>query len=217
MRFARGFVGMLLLTIGIPATLAGVALGLAARRADGGFTARLGVVDLQARLPDGWFPVTAWVLGALGGLLLISAALLLRPARPREVVFVVEPDQVPVLAGRLGVASLSGLGLRPAPAPAAPADRQLVAVGASAARPRPALGPAPAHGPAPASARRPAPAGGAAPAHRPATLADLAPVLRAAPPAWPPFAPEPTTQPVRLETRRLRPAAPGGLRARQRS
>jgi hypothetical protein len=134
MRFARGLVGMLLLTIGIPATLAGAALGLAARHADGGLTARLGVVDLQARLPDGWPPVTAWVLVALGALLVASAALLLRPPRPREVVFVVEPDQVPVLAGRLGVTSLSGMGLRPAPAPT---DRQLVAVGAPAAPPGP--------------------------------------------------------------------------------
>ncbi|MFI1192446.1 hypothetical protein ACH4T9_04105 [Micromonospora sp. NPDC020750] len=197
MRFARALVGMLLLTIGIPALLAGVALGVATRRVDpdGGVTARIGAVDLQAELAAGWFPVAVWALIVLGGLLVVSAALLLRPVRPREVVFVVEPDQVPVLAGRLGMTSLDALGAGPAPAPAVPAERQLVAVGPPAGRPRPALGPAP--------------------ARRPATLADLAPPSPPAPLAWPPLNPEATARPVRIEPRRIRPAAPGPARTRQ--
>ncbi|WP_405094686.1 hypothetical protein [Micromonospora sp. NBC_01412] len=197
MRFARALVGMLLLTIGIPALLAGAALGVATRRADpaGGVTARIGAVDLHAELAAGWLPVAVWALIVLGGLLVVSAALLLRPVRPREVVFVVEPDQVPVLAGRLGMTSLDALGARPAPAPAVPAERQLVAVGPPTGRPRPALGPAP--------------------ARRPATLADLAPPSRSAPLAWPPLNPEATARPVRIEPRRIRPAAPGPARARQ--
>ncbi|WP_036374588.1 hypothetical protein [Micromonospora sp. ATCC 39149] len=215
MRIARALAGMLLLTIGIPALLAAGALGVLSRHPDaaGGFTVGIGAVVLQARPATDWFPVAAWLLGALGALLVASAVLLLRPARPREVVFVVEPDQVPVLADRLGVTSLDGLGARPAPSPAAPVDRQLVAVGASADRPRSALAPAP--------------------ARRPATLADLTPSPKPAssprsasssgassslpgPPAWPPVAPEATTRPVRIEPRRIRPAAPSA-RTRPRS
>jgi hypothetical protein len=84
----------------------------------------------------------AWALLAGGALLLVVAVLLLRPVRPREVVFVVEPDQVPVLAGRLGVSSLSGLGAREERADLA--ERQLVAVGSGTGeRPRAAIGPVP--------------------------------------------------------------------------
>ncbi|TDC57674.1 hypothetical protein E1258_21745 [Micromonospora sp. KC207] len=212
MRIARALTGMLLLTIGTPALLAAGALGVLSRHPDaaGGFTVGIGAVVLQARPATDWFPVAAWLLGALGALLVASAVLLLRPARPREVVFVVEPDQVPVLADRLGVTSLDGLGAGPAPSPAAPVDRQLVAVGASADRPRSAL----------------------APARRPATLADLTPSPKPAssprsasssgasslpgPPAWPPVVPEVTTRPVQIEPRRIRPAAPSA-RTRPRS
>ena len=74
-------------------------------------------------------------------LVVLAVVLLLRPVRPREVVFVVEPDQVPVLAGRLGVSSLSGLGQRSEPSTLP--DRQLVSVGsASTGRSRAAIGPA---------------------------------------------------------------------------
>ncbi|WP_306344834.1 hypothetical protein [Micromonospora sp. 4G55] len=106
-------------------------------------------LDLRAEVRSDWFRPVAWG-GLAGGLLLIVLAVLvlLRPVRPREVVFVVEPDQVPVLAGRLGVSSLSGLGAAPEP------ERQLVSVGAPE-RSRAAIG--------------------AVPARRPATLADLPP------------------------------------------
>ncbi|WP_018220895.1 hypothetical protein [Salinispora pacifica] len=134
MRFVRVITGVLLLVTGIPVLLGGAALG-----------ADL-TLDLRAELRESWVaPVTAGLLA--GGMLLVSGALalLLRPVRPREVVFVVEPDQVPLLAGQLGVTSLSGLG-----APAARAGdhpvvaragsqlvrpaRQLVSVGAAGER-----------------------------------------------------------------------------------
>ncbi|WP_442934584.1 hypothetical protein [Micromonospora sp. CPCC 205739] len=129
-----------------PGQLAGRRLSLVVMRPDGGAGLAL---DLRAEVRSDWFRPVAW--GSLaGGLLLIVLAVLvlLRPVRPREVVFVVEPDQVPVLAGRLGVSSLSGLGGAPEP------ERQLVSVGAPE-RSRAAIG--------------------AVPARRPATLADLPP------------------------------------------
>ncbi|MBQ0892746.1 hypothetical protein KBX37_06445 [Micromonospora sp. U56] len=129
-----------------PGELAGRRLILVVMRPDGGAGLAL---DLRAEVRSDWFRPVAW--GALaGGLLLIVLAVLvlLRPVRPREVVFVVEPDQVPVLAGRLGVSSLSGLGAAPEPEP------QLVSIGAPE-RSRAAIG--------------------AVPARRPATLADLPP------------------------------------------
>ncbi|MFJ6195482.1 hypothetical protein [Micromonospora sp. NPDC092111] len=115
-----------------PAELAGRRLSLVVLRPDGGAGLDL---RLRAELRADWFRPLAWgLLG--GGLLLVGSAalVLLRPARPREVVFVVEPDQVPVLAGRLGVSSLSGLGQR-----RPDAQRQLVSVGAGD---RAAIGPA---------------------------------------------------------------------------
>lgn len=123
-----------------PAELAGRSLSLVVMRPDGRADLAL---DLRAELRVGWFPEATWALLAGGMLLLVLAvALLLRPVRPREVVFVVEPDQVPVLAGRLGVSSLSGLGAREDRSDLA--ERQLVAVGSGhAERPRAAIGPVP--------------------------------------------------------------------------
>ncbi|MFI5834889.1 hypothetical protein ACIA5A_14580 [Micromonospora sp. NPDC051300] len=147
MRFVRAITGMLLLAVGAPALLVGAGLWFAARHAApaGGFVGRAGGLDLTLRgeLRAGWFPGAAWALLAGGALLVILAVVLLvRPHRPREVVFVVEPDQVPVLAGRLGISSLSGLGRQPGPA--SRPGRQLVAVGsAPAGRTRAALSPAP--------------------------------------------------------------------------
>ncbi|MFI6823983.1 hypothetical protein ACIBJE_24035 [Micromonospora sp. NPDC050187] len=105
-------------------------------------------LDVRAELRPGWLTPARWALPA-GGALLVALALLLllRPPRPREVVFVVEPDQVPILAQRLGVTSLSALGS--SSGDPAPAERTLVAVGSGG---RPAIGPVPG---------------------RPATLADL--------------------------------------------
>jgi len=170
--------------------LAGEPMSLVVMRTDGEADLAL---DLRAELRAGWTGPATWGLLTVGVLLVVCAALLLlRPLRPREVIFVVEPDQVPVLAGRLGVTSLSGLGLRqPDPTPPLPA-RQLAPVGSGAPEPaRPAIG-----------------------AARAATLADLdEPVRLPRPPevtlslAWPPAdVDEPTARPV--------PAAPGEEPAR---
>ncbi|WP_442931117.1 hypothetical protein [Micromonospora sp. NBC_00389] len=166
--------------------LAGEPMSLVVMRPDGGGDLAL---DLRAELQAGWTAPATWGLLAAGVLLVVCAVLLLlRPPRPREVVFVVEPDQVPVLAGRLGVSSLSGLGAPPAGDTGAarplPAGRQLTPVGSGAgARPRSAIGTAPG---------------------RPATLADLDAPAR--PPevtlslAWPPTSPEAATaRPVAVD------------------
>lgn len=118
-----------------PADVQGRPLSLVVMRPDG----RAGLtLELRAEWRAGWIaPVTWGTLAA--GLLLVTMAglLLLRPVGLREVVWVVEPDQVPVLASRLGVTSLSGLGAQPT-GPRPGAERQLVAVGAAD---RPELGP----------------------------------------------------------------------------
>ncbi|MFG3552851.1 hypothetical protein ACGGAQ_00525 [Micromonospora sp. NPDC047557] len=162
--------------------LSGESMSLVVMRPDGRADLSL---DLRAELSAGWVGPVAWGLLAAGVLLVACAVLLLlRPPRPREVVFVVEPDQVPVLAGRLGVTSLSGLSARdPGAAPPLPAVRQLAPVGSGAAEwPRAATGAEPT---------------------RPATLADLdAPARLPRPPevalslAWPPAGAEPTARPV---------------------
>jgi hypothetical protein len=94
--------------------------------------ARPGIVaDLRAEIRPGWLEPVAWVLVAVGGLFaLLGIVLLARPIRPREVVFVVEPDQVPAFAARLGIAALNDLGRTaartnqtPSPAGTAPPGR----------------------------------------------------------------------------------------------
>ncbi|KAB1945506.1 hypothetical protein F8271_08035 [Micromonospora sp. ALFpr18c] len=166
--------------------VAGEPMSLVVMRPDGGGDLAL---DLRAELQAAWTGPATWGLLTVGVLLVVGAVLLLlRPQRPREVVFVVEPDQVPVLAGRLGVTSLSGLGVRdPAAAPPMTTVRQLAPVG-SGERPRSAIGAEPA---------------------RPATLADLdAPAGQPGPPevtlslAWPPVAAEATARPVTVEDKR---------------
>ncbi|GGO29791.1 hypothetical protein [Micromonospora parathelypteridis] len=165
--------------------LAGEPMSLVVMRPDG--VADL-ALDLRAELRAGWTGPATWGLLSTGVLLVVCALLiLLRPLRPREVIFVVEPDQVPVLAGRLGVTSLSGLGARdPGSTLRFPAVRQLTSVGSAAGeRPRSAIG---------------------AESGRPATLADLdAPVRLPRRPAatlslaWPPVGAETTVRPVALD------------------
>ncbi|WP_373688886.1 hypothetical protein [Verrucosispora sioxanthis] len=126
-----------------PGDLAGRRLSLVLLRPDGGAGVTL---DLRAELRAGWIAPATWGSLTGGTLLVILAALvLLRPVRPREVVFVVEPDQVPVLAGRLGISSLSGLGAPAPPGPRRLPERQLVPVAATvpATTTRPAIGPVP--------------------------------------------------------------------------
>ncbi|WP_174535338.1 hypothetical protein [Micromonospora chalcea] len=123
-----------------PAELSDRSLSLVVMRVDGADG-----LDLRMRgeLRAGWFPGLEWALLTGGTLLVVLAVVvLLRPLRPREVVFVVEPDQVPVLAGRLGVTSLSGLGRQPGPA--SRPERHLVAVGSGVGgRTRAAIAPPP--------------------------------------------------------------------------
>ncbi|GAB7040027.1 MULTISPECIES: hypothetical protein [Catenuloplanes] len=62
-----------------------------------------GTVAITAELRARWLTATTW--GGLGGglLLIIGGMLLLAwPARPRELVYVVEPDRLPDVAARLG-------------------------------------------------------------------------------------------------------------------
>ncbi|MDW5329819.1 hypothetical protein [Plantactinospora sp. KLBMP9567] len=69
------------------------------------------VADLRAEVRPGWLDPVAWSSLAVGGLLVLCGVVLLaRPVRPREVVFVVEPSQVPVLAARFGIATLDEVG-----------------------------------------------------------------------------------------------------------
>ncbi|BCL15992.1 hypothetical protein [Micromonospora sagamiensis] len=135
-------------------------------------------LDVRAELRPGWLTPARWAVPA-GGALLVALALLLllRPPRPREVVFVVEPDQVPILAQRLGVTSLSALGSSSGgPPPASPAERTLVAVGSGG---RTAIGPVPAGRPA-TLADLPAGACGTEREPRPVVPPDL---------FWPPLSP----------------------------
>ncbi|TDC38574.1 hypothetical protein E1211_06675 [Micromonospora sp. 15K316] len=168
-------------------------------------------LDLRVELDLGWTAPAMWGLLA-GGVLLVTFAVLLlfRPVRPREVVFVVEPDQVPVLAGRLGVTSLSGLGAQPTGGEdrMARVQRQLVAVGSGAVA-RSAIGALPAHRPASLAdvveTGRPGDAGGgshlAAAGARSSTATAERPPTVALTLAWPPGQPEGTVRPVPMSGR----------------
>ncbi|GIJ19918.1 hypothetical protein [Micromonospora lutea] len=153
-----------------PEDLTGQRLSLVLMRPDGAAGMTL---DLRAELRAGWIAPATWGSLTGGTLLVILAALvLLRPVRPREVVFVVEPDQVPVLAGRLGVSSLTGLGAPTPPGPRRLPERQLVSM--AAATGRPAIGPVP----------------------RPTTLADIPNIPNIPNPSTPPRPLRPPTPPT---------------------
>ncbi|HEY0697876.1 MAG TPA: hypothetical protein VGD43_08710, partial [Micromonospora sp.] len=93
MRLVRTLAGTLLLIIGLPAALTGPGLAAGVRP------------FLPAPLPG---PV-GWALLVAGSVLVgLGIATLAWPHRPREVVFVVGPEQVPVLAARLGVPTVTG-------------------------------------------------------------------------------------------------------------
>ncbi|GAB2937282.1 hypothetical protein GCM10027280_26830 [Micromonospora polyrhachis] len=83
-------------------------LGLVLMRAD----AEPGIsLDMRAEVRTGWLDPMAW--GSLAGgvvLTMLGVAVLVWRSRPREVIFVVEPDQVPLLAARVGISSLAELG-----------------------------------------------------------------------------------------------------------
>ncbi|MFC4107540.1 hypothetical protein [Micromonospora zhanjiangensis] len=149
-----------------PADLTDQRLSLVVMRAD----ARPGVAaDLRVEARAGWLDPVAWGLIA-GGLLLVglAAVLLIRPRLPREVVFVVEPRQVPTLAARLGVIALDDIGRVPPRrrwrfAPAVPAPAVSAAASAPAVpappptKPTPTKPIAPVPGPPPTKPARPVP------------------------------------------------------------
>ncbi|MBE1487486.1 hypothetical protein [Plantactinospora soyae] len=104
----RHGVGVLDLT---PDDVRGHRLSLVVMRPD----ARPGVdANLRVEVRPGWLSPAAWTLLTVGGLLVLAGIVLLaRPVRPREVVFVVEPEQVPAFAARLGIAALNEMGHSP--------------------------------------------------------------------------------------------------------
>ncbi|MEH1013457.1 hypothetical protein V6U90_10130 [Micromonospora sp. CPCC 206060] len=109
MRFVRAIAGTLLLTMALPVGLVGALLasGGGRRDPDGPYRMTVEIAGLPGWL--GWL-----LLGAGAGLALLAVGLAVRPGRPsvppREVVLVVEPAQVPLLAGRLGLATLDDVG-----------------------------------------------------------------------------------------------------------
>ncbi|HTF08675.1 MAG TPA: hypothetical protein VK659_10940, partial [Asanoa sp.] len=142
-------------------------------------------VDLWASARSGWLPPTAWSLLALGVLLLGSAiAALVWPVRTRELVFVVDPSQVPQVSARLGAATDGGPAGPPPVWPALPAGEVAEPVPVLPGSDRPADGAWPDW-----------PSDGAP--GRPATLADALagagmPVAAPSGPAWPPTQPGPS-------------------------
>ncbi|MEV1285537.1 hypothetical protein [Micromonospora sp. NPDC049679] len=144
-----------------PGELRGQQLSMIIMRPDGRPVAS---ADLRAEVRPGWLDATGWGLLTLGTLLLgFGMAVLAWPIRPREVVFVVEPDQLPAIAARLGVRTLTGIGLSD---DVVPADR-----------------PAPDAVRDDAGAERPAPPAWPVPSARPTTLADTAQAPLATPAA----------------------------------
>jgi hypothetical protein len=119
--------------------------------------ARAGVaVDLRAQLRIGWLDPTAWGLLAGGTLFaVLGVIMLVWPVRPREVVFVVEPGQLPVLTARLGIRALADLG-------------QPRSAAATSTAPAATIAPAQPTAPAEAIAPAPAPTGWPAHSHLPA-------------------------------------------------
>jgi hypothetical protein len=209
MRLVRAIAGILLLLIGLPMLLVGGPLGAIALRGD---------------VRPAWLDAAGWLLlagGAIG--VALGVAILAWPTRPRprEVVFVVEPSQVPVLAARIGVCALSEIG-RPDPAESSPQPPppplQLAAIaepaGTVVALPlRPAV-------PAVAELAGVSAPGRVAALVRPASLADSLPSCRPddladgrslsvpAAPDWPPLTPpRPTPPPLALVPARSDPAA----------
>ena len=161
-----------------PSDLRGQKLSLVVMHLD----AHAGVaVDLRAAAGVGWLVPTAYGLLVLGALMvLLSIAALAWPTRPREVVFVVEPDQVPAVSAKLGVTPLSDLGA--AVAPSSP----------------PPLWPVPV---SPAGA-------GARPVTLADALASAGVMAPGPAPAWPPFNPPPVSPTLAWPA--SRPVSPAG-------
>jgi hypothetical protein len=84
-----------------PADLRGRPLALVVMRTDGQPAQS---VSVTAEVRPGWLNSSTWGLLVLGSVMaLLAIALLAWPVRSREVVYVVDPSQVPDIAARLGV------------------------------------------------------------------------------------------------------------------
>ncbi|GAA2523414.1 hypothetical protein [Pilimelia columellifera] len=85
-----------------------------------------GAVRMSVQVRAAWLDPTAWGLTVLGAVLFaLGLVLIFWPSRPREIVYVVEPSQVPDIAERLGVALPPAEALRQAvSAPQIPTSRQ---------------------------------------------------------------------------------------------
>ncbi|HYN93235.1 MAG TPA: hypothetical protein VES42_05260, partial [Pilimelia sp.] len=84
-----------------PAEVGDRSMSLVIMAADG---QRPGTVTATAELRPGWLNSSAWGLLILGSLLLLlGIGALAWPSRTREIVYVVDPAQVPDIAARLGV------------------------------------------------------------------------------------------------------------------
>ncbi|MFC6017831.1 hypothetical protein ACFP2T_16645 [Plantactinospora solaniradicis] len=169
--WVRHGVGVLDLT---PDDVRGHRLSLVVMRPD----ARPGVeTGLRVEVRPGWLSPAAWSLLTVGGILgLLGIVLLARPVRPREVVFVVEPDQVPAFAARLGIAALNELGHSSDRYRRAVRDSALARSRTSLADAPPTAWPLPAETPGSTripSSPRPVPSNGRLSSTRPATLADV--------------------------------------------
>ncbi|WP_436523183.1 hypothetical protein [Actinoplanes sp. HUAS TT8] len=142
--------------------------------ADGARGIRLnGTVEAR----PGWLDPAAWGLLSLGAILLMAGVIVLTlPSRRREIVYVVEPSQVPDLMRAIG----APLPLRALEAPALPGGGRRSFDAATDFDQVPGFGPGGLFGFGPARKRG---------AHRPRTLADSEP---SRPPALPQFAWPPT-------------------------
>lgn len=96
-----------------PGSVRGQRLALVVMRADGRAALR---AEIAAAVHPAWLPAATWA-GIVVGTLALAAglALLLWPVRRREIVYVVEPDQVGPLAARLGLRAPTLAALPPAP------------------------------------------------------------------------------------------------------
>jgi len=181
-----------------PSTARGQNLALVIMRADGSSGLD---IRLQAELKPEWLRPTMWGLLALGGSIALVGALILGwPTGRRDVVVVVEPGQLPEVAGRLGL-RLAGVRAEVVPPAGGPTPGRHAAVKSTAGRPT--TGKSTTERPGPGKSSAGASADGRRPTGDPADvkLGELEPADPAgSPPAsWPPAGVNrPTSNPVPL-------------------
>ncbi|GIF59163.1 hypothetical protein Air01nite_52580 [Asanoa iriomotensis] len=178
-------------------------LSLVVMRVDAGAAL---TVDVRAAAEPGWLAPTSWSLLAAGVLLIAGgiAALAWR-TRPRDVVFVVDPSQVPQVSQRLGGATVDGPAGPPPVWPALPATE--------VAEPVPVLPGEQSRGTDGTWPQWPSDT----PQTRPATLADALagaglPATPPPGPAWPPAQPGPSSPARSPESGEPTPSTPSAWR-----